>query len=131
MKADDDSSNGSAGFIAGGSTGMLSAVTGGTRYKPVVSDNDGYAQVGQGIRISCIPHGENTQHAGHIQHEPAAQHSDSRLVRRDTFRGCGTTAEPSKRLSRLSFPIPERVHVSFFLTRGVSTRLFVVPSLYL
>lgn len=108
MKADDDSSNGSAGFIAGGSTGMLSAVTGGTRYKPVVSDNDGYAQVGQGIRILHTPWRKHPAH-GAYPARAAAQQSDSRLVRRDTFRGCGTTAEPSKRLSRLSFPTPERV----------------------
>eukprot|EP00903_Cladosiphon_okamuranus_P015035 g13911.t1 len=48
MKADDDSSN-SVGFVAGGSTGVLGAMTRGTKYKAVVSDSDSYAQAEPGV----------------------------------------------------------------------------------
>lgn len=82
MKADDDSSNGSAGFIAGGSTGVLSAVTGGTRYKAVVSDNDSYAQVSQGIYNLATPPREHPLGISNTRPPaPAGQRTD---VRGDT-----------------------------------------------
>lgn len=39
------SGNGSAGFVAGSNTGVLSSVAGGTRYQAVVADSSG--QVGE------------------------------------------------------------------------------------